>query len=129
MDVTKAENLIATRYQWKNISIPKTQGQWYYAVTAQDRYGNEGPAIQEKSTHSQDCNVSSMLANDGRKLRVSVATDAKTLQIATLQGRTIKNCMNEQQIDISTLPEGIYQLKSVHKKGITHRLGFFVVRR
>ena len=129
VDVTKAENLIATRYQWKNISIPKTQGQWYYAVTAQDRYGNEGPAIQEKSTHSQDCNVSSMLANDGRKLRVSVATDAKTLQIATLQGRTIKNCMNEQQIDISTLPEGIYQLKSVHKKGITHRLGFFVVRR
>lgn len=129
VDVTKAENLIATRYLWKNISIPKTQGQWYYAVTAQDRYGNEGPAIQEESTHSQDCNVSSMLPNDGRKLRVIVATDAKTLQIATLQGKTIKTCMNEQQIDISTLPEGIYQLKSVHKKGITHRLGFFVVRR
>jgi uncharacterized lipoprotein YddW (UPF0748 family) len=129
VDVTKAENLIATRYLWKNISIPKTQRQWYYAVTAQDRYGNEGPAIQEESTHSQDCNVSSMLPNDGRKLRVIVATDAKTLQIATLQGKTIKTCMNEQQIDISTLPEGIYQLKSVHKKGITHRLGFFVVRR
>ena len=129
VDVTKAENLIATRYLWKNISILKTQGQWYYAVTAQDRYGNEGPAIQEGSTHSQDCNVSSMLPNDGRKLRVIVATDAKTLQIATLQGKTIKTCMNEQQIDISTLPEGIYQLKSVHKKGITHRLGFFVVRR
>ena len=129
VDVTKAENLIATRFLWKNISIPKTQGQWYYAVTAQDRYGNEGPAIQEESTHSQDCSVSSMLPNDGRKLRVSVATDAKTLQIATLQGKTIKTCMNEQQIDISTLPEGIYQLKSVHKKGITHRLGFFVVRR
>ena len=129
VDVTKAENLIATRYLWKNISIPKTQRQWYYAVTAQDRYGNEGPAMQEESTHSQDCNVSSMLPNDGRKLRVIVATDAKTLQIATLQGKTIKTCMNEQQIDISTLPEGIYQLKSVHKKGITHRLGFFVVRR
>ena len=129
VDVTKAENLIATRYLWKNISIPKTQRQWYYAVTAQDRYGNEGPAIQEESTHSQDCNVSSMLPNDGRKLRVIVATDAKTLQIATLQSKTIKTCMNEQQIDISTLPEGIYQLKSVHKKGITHRLGFFVVRR
>ena len=129
VDVTKAENLIATHYLWKNISIPKTQRQWYYAVTAQDRYGNEGPAMQEESTHSQDCNVSSMLPNDGRKLRVIVATDAKTLQIATLQGKTIKTCMNEQQIDISTLPEGIYQLKSVHKKGITHRLGFFVVRR
>jgi uncharacterized lipoprotein YddW (UPF0748 family) len=129
VDVTKAENLIATRYLWKNISIPKTQRQWYYAVTAQDRYGNEGPAMQEESTHSQDCSVSSMLPNDGRKLRVIVATDAKTLQIATLQGKTIKTCMNEQQIDISTLPEGIYQLKSVHKKGITHRLGFFVVRR
>ena len=129
VDVTKAENLIATRYLWKNISIPKTQGRWYYAVTAQDRYGNEGPAIQEEATYRQDCNVSSLLPNDGRKLKVNVATDAKTLQIVTLQGKTVKTCMNEQQIDISTLPEGIYQLRSVHKKGRTHRLGFFVVRR
>ena len=129
VDVTKAENLIATRYIRSNITIPKAKGQWYYAVTAQDRYGNEGPAVQEASAYRQNFNVSSLLPNDGRKLRVNAPSDAKALMITTLQGNTVKTCVNEPVIDISTLPEGIYQIKSVHKKHISHRLGFFVVRR
>ena len=129
VDVTKAENLIATRYIRSNITIPKAKGQWYYAVTAQDRYGNEGPAVQEASAFRQNFNVSSLLPNDGRKLRVNAPSDAKALMITTLQGNTVKTCVNEPVIDISTLPEGIYQIKSVHKKHISHRLGFFVVRR
>ena len=129
VDVTKAENLIATRYIRSNITIPKAKGQWYYAVTAQDRYGNEGPAVQEATAYRQNFNVSSLLPNDGRKLRVNAPSDAKALMITTLQGNTVKTCVNEPVIDISTLPEGIYQIKSVHKKHISHRLGFFVVRR
>ena len=129
VDVTKAENLIATRYLRRHITIPKAKGQWYYAVTAQDRYGNEGPAVQEASAYCQNFNVSSLLPNDGRKLRVNAPSDAKALMITTLQGNTVKTCVNEPVIDISTLPEGIYQIKSVHKKHISHRLGFFVVRR
>ena len=129
VDVTKAENLIATRYLRSYITIPKAKGQWYYAVTAQDRYGNEGPAVQEASAYRQNFNVSSLLPNDGRKLRVNAPSDAKALMITTLQGNTVKTCVNEPVIDISTLPEGIYQIKSVHKKHISHRLGFFVVRR
>ena len=129
VDVTKAENLIATRYLRRHITIPKAKGQWYYAVTAQDRYGNEGPAVQEASAYRQNFNVSSLLPNDGRKLRVDAPSDAKALMITTLQGNMVKTCMNEPVIDISTLPEGIYQIKSVHKKHISHRLGFFVVRR
>ena len=129
VDVTKAENLIATRHLWRSINVPKHQGQWYYAVTAQDRYGNEGPAVQEANVSRQDYNVSAMLPNDGRKLKIDIPSDAKLLQIATLQGLVVKTCLNEPQINISTLPEGIYQLRTVQKKGITHRLGFFVVRR
>ena len=129
VDVTKAENLIATRHLWRNITIPKHRGTWYYAVTAQDRYGNEGPAVQEGSVSSQDYNVSSLLPNNGRTLRTGITSDAKLLQIATLQGNAVKTCLNEPEINISTLPEGIYQLRTVHKKGITHRIGFFVVRR
>ena len=129
VDVTKAENLIATRHLWRNITIPKHQGTWYYAVTAQDRYGNEGPAVQEGSVSSRDYNVSSLLPNNGRTLRIDITSDAKLLQIATLQGNAVKTCLNEPEINISTLPEGIYQLRTVHKKGITHRIGFFVVRR
>ena len=129
VDVTKAENLIATHHLWRYMTIPKHKGTWYYAVTAQDRYGKEGPAVQEGNVSHQDYNVSSLLPNDGRKLSINITSDAKLLQIATLQGNVVKTCLNEPEINISTLPEGIYQLRTVHKKGITHRLGFFVVRR
>jgi hypothetical protein len=34
-----------------------------------------------------------------------------------------------QEIDISSLPDGVYILRSLNKKGITHRLGQFIIRR
>ena len=131
VDITKAENLIATRHIWNHISIPRQAGSapLYYAVTAQDRYGNESMAIQEQSPSLLPYSPSNMLANDGKKLTVSLPGDARQLQIETLQGTPVLVVPNLSPVNISTLEEGIYQLKSLHKKGITHRIGFFVVKR
>jgi hypothetical protein len=52
------------------------------------------------------------------------------LSIETLQGKPLATrAYSGQYIDVSSIPEGMYQLRSLNKKGITHRLGFFVVRR
>jgi hypothetical protein len=32
-------------------------------------------------------------------------------------------------LDISSIPNGIYQVRSLGRKGITHRLGFFSIKR
>ena len=130
VDITKAENLVAMRYLWQHLTIPRRADlpQLHYAVTAQDRYGNESPAMQEPSA-SSDITPSSMIANDGHTLLIPQTDDAPYLMIATLQGVTVRRMPRQRQIDISTLPEGVYQLKSLYKKGITHRLGFFTVRR
>ena len=131
VDITKAENLITTRHIWNHISIPRQAGSppLYYAVTAQDRYGNESMAIQEESARLLPYSPSNMLANDGKRLPVSLPGDARQLQIETLQGTPVLVVPNLSPVNISTLEEGIYQLKSLHKKGITHRIGFFVVKR
>lgn len=50
VDTNNPENLIATRYLWQQLTIPRQgiKGQpLHYAVTATDRYGNESAALQE----------------------------------------------------------------------------------
>ena len=42
------------------------------------------------------------------------------LQFAPYRGKTL---------DVSRLPDGIYQLRSLGSKGNTHRLGFFSIKR
>lgn len=50
VDITKAENIVATRVQEKNIQIDKLRSDigCYFAVTAINRYGFESEALQEK---------------------------------------------------------------------------------
>jgi hypothetical protein len=50
----------------------------------------------------------------------------------SLQGQMIatrRMTRNQKTIDISQLPDGVYYLKTLDKKGITHRLGEFTIKR
>ena len=73
--------------------------------------------------------ASYLLPNDGKKLTLDYSVDAELLVVRTLQGTVVKNFINSKQINIAGLPEGFYELKSLNRKGISHRLGFFVIRR
>ena len=57
VDINNPANLIATRYLWQQLTIPR-QGikshPLHYAVTATDRYGNESAALQESSQSAAD---------------------------------------------------------------------------
>jgi len=99
----------------------------HYAVTALDRYGNESSAVLESKPVSRGHSV--LLANDGRTLRLPSAVDGTYLVVKTLQGTAVRTYKNSRLIDINLLQEGMYELVSVNKKGVTHRLGFFCVRR
>ncbi len=131
VDITKAENLIATRYLRSHLSVKRAADKptLYYAVTAQDRYGYESKAIQEKAVADNVILTSYMMPNDGRFLSFDKTDDARQIQVLTLQGSIVKRYAPHSIIDISMLPEGIYQLRSINKKRITHRIGFFVIKR
>ena len=56
--------------------------------------------------------------------------DADMVCIATMQGKPIATRpYRGKKTDVSQLPEGFYQLRSLGRKGTSHRLGFFMIKR
>ena len=133
VDITRPENLIAIRHAGQQISIRRTANKpmLHYAVTALDRYGNESAPIRYVETTAAPIVQTKLLPNNGRLLNVPQRNlfDADLLMVCDLKGRTLQTFTNRQQINISRLPEGMYILKSLHKKGHRHRLGFFSIKR
>ena len=131
IDITNPANLVATRTTSCNVTMkrPGNKRPLYYAVTALDRYGNESPAVMQQTAGQNNAVASYLLPNDGKKLTLDYSVDAELLVVRTLQGTVVKNFINSKQINIAGLPEGFYELKSLNRKGISHRLGFFVIRR
>ena len=133
VDITHAENLIATRQRASQLSIRRNSSQrpLHYAVTALDRYGNESKPIYSSTKAPAVVVQTELLPNNGRLLAVPQRNlfDADLLLVCDLQGRTIKTFTNRPQLNIGQLPEGMYLLKSLNKKGYIHRLGYFSIKR
>lgn len=128
-------NLMMTRLQKTSIIIPRDPSR-YYAVTALDRYGNESKPLQEK--HVQNTAPATKLPDglikcDGKTLRLpekSNVLDASFMTIETLQGHIVATRPYKgSTTDVSRLPEGMYVLRSLGRKGVSHRLGHFIIRR
>lgn len=128
-------NLMMARLQKTSIIIPRDPSR-YYAVTALDRYGNESKPLQEK--HIQNTAPATKLPDgllkcDGKTLRLpekSNVLDASFITIETLQGHIVATRPYKgSTTDVSRLPEGMYVLRSLGRKGVSHRLGHFIIRR
>ena len=133
VDITRTENLIAIRKEATQLSIRRKAGKplLHYAVTALDRYGNESEPIRWVEKSKPAIVVTTLLANNGRTMTVPQRNlfDADLLVVTDMKGRTLQTYTNREQINISRLPEGMYQLRSLHKKGYTHKLGLFSIKR
>lgn len=138
-----ARNLIAMRLTKKQLVLentPLTQ-QMNYVVTAMDRFGNEYAPQQSATVRTQNA----FLPNDGKTLIVDTheLSNSDYFLIQTLQGTTVatskayrgKNhrgntiTASQRNINIAALPDGTYQLRSVNKKGVAHRIAFFIIKR
>ena len=142
VDVSDAANLVRTRLQHPCAVVstrhPKPS-QVYYAVTAVDRYGNESQPLQSLAPAEGGFNIQALLRHpallpcNGSQLQLPekpATLDADMLLVQTLQGRAVMTIPYKGTIaNVSRLPEGVYQLRSLNRRGITHRLGFFAIRR
>ena len=139
VDIDDARNIIATRLTDRYITLtPK--GNFFYAVTAVDRYGNESKPLQsverEMPSRRRGMNIAAsadLLKCDGKRLTLPEkpsTLDAGAVCIETMQGKLVTSLPYVGKFaDVSKVPEGFYQLRSVNKKGVTHRLGFFMIKR
>ncbi len=130
VDVNDARNIISMRRKGTSISI-NTDKEYYYAVTAVDRYGNESEPLQMKKQTA--IANKRLLKNDGIRLELpkkSSVLDADYITIESISGVVIATrSYSSNIVNISKLPEGVYTVRSINKKGITHRIGNFIIKR
>lgn len=122
VDIQTAENLIAIKKRDNSICILRKPGQpmLHYAVTAIDRFGNESLAAQTspgvppaQPTHTAQ--ATQLFRPDFKGERF--------LLIESLQGCLITTLpCHEGRADFASLPDGTYTVRSLNRKGISHRL-------
>lgn len=131
VDTDNPENLIAIRRKESSLSIQT--GNRYFAITGMDRYGNESSARQSHNIPEVKTIDVPLLKCNGTWLTLppkDKGLDAKLLVVETLQGSVIATrTYQEKSVNVSNIPNGFYVLKSLGRKGVTHRLGFFTVKR
>lgn len=133
VDVNDARNLVAVRLM-KNYATVKTSGM-YFAVTAMDRYGNESEPLQshtEAGAAAPGQHSVNLMDCDGKYLSGiphPSTLDAKLLIIKNLQGSTITSRTYTNKVYVGNLPQGMYELRSLDRRDVSHRLGFFIVKR
>ena len=134
VDIQDARNIVAARIPSTSTRVPTVQGM-AYAVTAMDRYGNESEPLQThqkpiKTTHFPPA---TLLPCDGLRLQLpdkGQTLDALFVLIESLQGTMVTTRVYQgKYADVSNLPEGMYVLRSINRKGYRHRLGHFMVKR
>ncbi len=132
VDTRDARNLVSTRRSAPWIACD-TRGR-YFAVTAMDRYGRESPALQSHDLSAREEPVketAQLLHCDGTRLALPPQAhdlDAAMLIVETMQGSIVATRpYNEKAISVRGIQPGHYVLKSLGKKGVTHRLGFFQI--
>ena len=139
VDVGDARNIVAVRRQGRQLIVPNVPG-LHYAVTATDRYGYESGPLQEACVNADGnamsvLNSSWLLKCDGNNLLLPshvANADATYLVVETLQGTAVALLPwgnGAKTANIVRLKNGIYLLRSLNKKGVSHRLGVFVVKR
>lgn len=131
-DTSDARNLMAVRLpRTEMLRLRRQVLRLNYAITAMDRYGHE--RIVEQAPTPPRRVASPLLPCDGRWLRLPPkpsTLDASLVLITTLQGSTVASRpYRDGRTDVSAVPEGCYVVRSIGRKGVTHRLGWFTIRR
>ena len=141
VDCSNARNILFAYKRGNSLTVP--QGM-YYAVTSVDRYGNESTPRQMFSTEEYEqkkakefkvspycpiieCTNSLKLNQINKIFAINFSKDI--IGIETLEGNIIKTFTPAESIDISSIPAGMYTVRSFRKKGIPHRLCFLKVMR
>ena len=126
VDVAQGRNLVRSRLRDTELMVPA--GLKNYAVTAMNRYGQESAPLQLLVNAGPEYVAPIIARSDGRPVALpdnSTTLDADFVMVETLLGQPLATMPYAPAIDISTLPDGIYQLRSLGRKGRNHRIGFF----
>ncbi|MCD8302361.1 MAG: family 10 glycosylhydrolase [Prevotellaceae bacterium] len=128
VDVSRAENLVATYLSEPHYSYNRLLG-LNLAITAIDRCGNESEALQAGGGYSfasqSEGQSLHYMPHDGQSLSLPPMPEAEYYMVTDLIGRTILTGKWAEHVDISSLPRGIYRLRTLQKRGVSRPVGEF----
>lgn len=137
VDTENPKNIISIGLDKPQITLPfgNDDRSMYYAVTAVNRYGIESKPCQshEKATDAKTASIpvpditmaESVIST---KKYMSKVLDAEYIVVESLEGNQLMTFpFKGQDISIAGINDGIYILRSLNRKGVSHRLGFILI--
>lgn len=127
VDISRAENLVATRLSKTSVNVPA--GRMNFAVTAMNRYGQESIPAQLLLNAGPAYSAPTITITHGHPVRIpQIPTiDAEFIIIETMLGSAVAIRPYGSVVSIEDIPAGVYQLRTLGRKGRNHRIGFFSI--
>lgn len=139
VDTEDARNLISARMMGNRVTLDLSgdENPLFFAVTAMDGYGNESRPVQniakvEDFLLERQGKAKKLKCSNGRLFLPESAknADATCFLVESLLGQPLKVLRSAgNSLNIRSLSEGVYVLKSLNKKGVSHTLGTFYIRK
>lgn len=137
VDATKAEHLVAAALMDPSfVYNPKfmEMNGYHIRVTAMDRFGNESQ-IESAGLKGETGSFDADFAENAKKYHCVMPDaqgnlalperDAEFYAVADLQGRISETGRYAPVVNVSKLPAGWYQVRTLQKKGVSHRVLLF----
>lgn len=131
--MTDPRNIVAQRLEKCELFVPESKQFRYFSVTAIDRYGKESsPSQVDELVANEAITEDVLLRNNGNVLQLagnSSVLDAEYVVFETATGVAYTTKPYVKTMDVADIPDGMYVLRSLSRKGKTHRLGWAFIRR
>lgn len=129
VDITSSQNLLAYHVDSCSISVNGifcTLHNVHFAVTATDRFGNESTAAQLSAGMEQTATPTGKFLPHQDGLLTIPRPESPFIAIVDLYGKIISTAPSGTQIHIGHLDKGLYQIRTLEKKGRSRSIGYFI---
>lgn len=133
VDINDPRNIIATKTSATYLTMPRTDRTKHFAVTTIDRYGKESTPLQSYSDEARTEPLQPGLLRNEDNMVVMPPTPS-TLDIEYILFESATSCnitvkKYQKAVDVTNVPDGMYIMRSISKKGKSHRLGWLFIKR
>lgn len=136
VDISDPRNIIAARTDKRSINVPLSPLTKHFAITAIDRYGKESRPLQSDSGDGEDNTAAvarhGLIRNSGNTITLPSmpsTLDVEYILFESSTGCTVASRKYAKVLNIKNIPDGMYIIRSLSKKGKCHRLGWVFIKR
>jgi len=126
VDISRPEHLVAvnlTECRYAANRVFNTLNGMHFAVTAVDRFGNESQPTPFESGYTVP-SARSGLSCDGKTVTLP-PLDTEFLILTDIAGRPIRSMRYNSSLSVTDLPDGVYTVRTLQKKGLSRPIGWF----